>query len=337
ICYAWYDDAHQYPEKLVELTDVATYLDKKYGGWYDVCKKYGIYKGKWISIPLGASGGKMVYRKSWMNEAGFETFPGDLPGFLKLCQNLKAKGHPAGFALGNAVGDSGWCYWLMWTHGGKLINEKDQVVINSPETIAALEYAKQLYETFIPGTLSWLDPSNNKAFLAGEISLTSNGISIYYAAKTATDPKIKEMAADIYHAEYPIGPLGKPSQLNLIVPAMVFKYTKYPNAAKDYIRFMMEKEQFEPWSDASIGYFSHPLKYYENMKIWTVDPKHTPYRDVLNTSLWPSYAGSLGAQSAGVHADYVVANMVASVCSGSKTPKEAAAEAQRRAERYYKL
>jgi ABC-type glycerol-3-phosphate transport system substrate-binding protein len=38
----------------------------------------------------------------------------------------------------------------VWAHGGKLVDAKNNVVINSPETIAALEYSKQLYETFIP-------------------------------------------------------------------------------------------------------------------------------------------------------------------------------------------
>ena len=82
-------------------------------------------------------------------------------------------------------------------------------MIDSPETIKALEYAKELYGTFVPGTLSWLDPNNNKAFLDGQISLTNNGISIYYAAKTSTDPKVKEMAADINHANMPVGPVGQ--------------------------------------------------------------------------------------------------------------------------------
>ena len=64
-----------------------------------------------------------------------------------------------------------------------MVDKENNVIIDSPETVEALEYAKELYETFIPGTLSWLDPSNNKAFLAGELGLTQNGISIYYAAK----------------------------------------------------------------------------------------------------------------------------------------------------------
>lgn len=338
IVYGWYDDAHQYPEKLLDVSDLGQYLDQKFEGWYDVCKKFGMRRGKWISIPLGAAGARICYRESQLKAAGFDKWPGDLAGMLKAAQALKAKGTPGGLALGNAVGDGNtWVHWVLWAHGGKMVNEKDQVVINSPETIASLEYAKQLYETFVPGTLSWLDPSNNKAFLDGQISWTINGISIYYAAKTSQDATIKAMAADIQHAVPPVGPVGKPTELHLTVPAMVFKYTKYPNAAKDYIRFMLEREQYIPWQDASIGYFSQPLKAYEKSPVWTVDPKHTPYRDLMSKMLWPGYAGSLGYASSGAMADFILVNMFQQACSGAKTPKDAAAEAQKRAERYYKL
>ena len=338
VVYGWYDDAHQYPDKLLDLSDLGQYLDQKYEGWYDVCKKFGTRRGKWISIPLGAAGARIVYRESQLKAAGFDKWPNDLAGTLKAAQALKAKGTPGGLALGNAVGDANtWVHWVLWAHGGKMVNEKDQVVLNSPETIAALEYAKQLYETFVPGTLSWLDPSNNKAFLDGQISWTINGISVYYSAKTSTDATIKAMAADIQHAVLPVGPVGKATELHLTVPAMVFKYTKYPNAAKDYIRFMLEREQYMPWQDASIGYFSQPLKAYEKSPVWTVDPKHTPYRDLMSKMLWPGYAGSLGYASSGAMADFIIVNMFQQAASGAKSAKDAAAEATKRAERYYKL
>ena len=99
--------------------------------------------------------------------------------------------------------------------------------------------------------------------------LTNNGISIYYAAKTSQDPKVKELAPDIQHANFPIGPVGQPTELHLFFNQMIFKYTKYPKAAKEFLRFMMEKEQYEPWQKASIGYVTHPLKAYEKNPIWT--------------------------------------------------------------------
>jgi hypothetical protein len=52
--------------------------------------------------------------------------------------------------------------WLLWSHGGKLVDKNNKVVIDSPETIKALEYAKELYATFIPGTLSLAGPEQQQ-------------------------------------------------------------------------------------------------------------------------------------------------------------------------------
>jgi multiple sugar transport system substrate-binding protein len=333
------DDANLYPDKLVDVTDVCAYLGKKYGGFYPVCDPYLRPDGKkWIGVPLGVAGVALVYRESHMKAAGFNSFPKDTDGFLKLCKAMKDKGTAPGFALGNATGDGNtWCNWLVWAFGGKLVDANNKVVIDSPETIKALEYSKELYSTFVPGTLSWLDPNNNKAFLDEQISLTNNGISIYYAAKTSKDPKVSALAADINHANFPIGPVGKPSEFQLFFNQMIFKYTKYPKAAKEFLRFMMEDEQMNPWVQASIGYVAPALTAYEKNPIWTSDPKHTPYRDSMK-NMWPSgHAGKMGYASAGALADFIVVNMVAEAASGSKTPKEAADRAQKRAERYYKV
>src|SRR5690606_40980134 len=172
-----------------------------------------------------------------MKAAGFEEFPQDTEGFLELCKALKAKGTPAGFPHGKAVGDgNNYAHWLLWSHGGKMVDENGQVAINSPETIAAINYAKALYETFIPGTESWLDINNNRAFLAGQVSLTANGVSLYYAAKN--DPAMAELTEDIRTVTLPVGPVGKSVELHQTSTLSVFKHTKYPEAAKAYLAFM---------------------------------------------------------------------------------------------------
>jgi multiple sugar transport system substrate-binding protein len=332
------DDANLYPDKLLDVTDLATYLDKKYGGWYDSVKAYVRPDGKkYIALGLGCAGSMQVYRQSMLKAAGIETFPKNTDDFLKMCQALHAKGTPVGYALGHATGDGLWCNWLMWAFGGKLVDKDNKVVINSPETGKALEYGKQLYATFIPGTLSWLDPSNNKAFLDGQISCTNNGISIYYAAKNSQDEKVKAIAQDIQHAVFPVGPVGQPTEAHLFLNQMVMKYTKYPNAAKEFLRFMMEQEQFDPWLTACGGYISQPLAAYEKTAVWTADPKNTPYRDATKNMRPTGYAGRLGYASAGAGADFIVVDMVAEAISGSKTPQEAMERAQKRAERYYKV
>jgi multiple sugar transport system substrate-binding protein len=333
------DDANLYPEKLIDVTDLANYLGKKYGGFYPACEAYLRPDAKrWIGIPLGAAGSMMVYRESMLKAAGFNSFPKDTDNFLKMMKALKDKGTPGGFALGHATGDANtWCHWLVWSFGGKMVDQSNKVVIDSPETVRALEYAKELYGTFVQGTLSWLDPNNNKAFLDGQISVTNNGISIYYAAKTSKDPKINELTRDINHAEYPVGPAGVGTAFHLFLNQMIFKYTKYPKAAKEFLRFMMEEEQFGPWMQASIGYVAHPLAAYAKNPIWTSDPKHLPYRDAVKNMRPAGYAGKLGYASAGTLADFIMVDMVAEAASGGKSPKEAAERAQKRAERYYKV
>ena len=76
---------------------------------------------------------------------------------------------------------------------------------------------------------------------------------------------------------------------------------------------------------------------YEKTEIWTSDAKNTPYRDAVKNLRPAGYSGKLGYASAGAGADFIVCNMVAEAASGSKTPKEAAERAQKRAERYYKI
>ena len=332
------DDANLYPDKLLDVTDLGEYLGKKYGGWYEAGQAYTKPDGKkWIALPLGASGSLMVYRESMVKAAGFDSFPKDTDNFLKMMKALKEKGTPGGMALGNATGDGLWCNWLIWAFGGKLVDQNNKVVIDSPETLKALEYGKELYATFIPGTLSWLDPNNNKAFLDGQISVTNNGISIYYAAKNSTDPKVKEMAADIQHASFPVGPVGQPTESHLFFNQMIMKYTKYPQAAKAFLQFMMEQDQFAAWLTAAGGYIAPPLDAYAKIPVWTDDPKNTPYRDAVKNLRPAGYAGKLGYASAGAAADFIIVNMVAEAISGSKTPKEAMERAQKRAERYYRV
>jgi multiple sugar transport system substrate-binding protein len=91
------------------MTDLAEYLGSKYGGWYPVTRKYGMLRDRWIALPQGSPIGTFNYRVSAMRAAGFEEFPKDTAGFLKLCRGLRKVGRPAGFSLGHATGDAnGW-------------------------------------------------------------------------------------------------------------------------------------------------------------------------------------------------------------------------------------
>ena len=336
IVLCWFDDAHQYPDKLVDLTELGTYLGGKYGGWYDGLKGYATREGKFIALPLAAIGNAICYRDSHMKAAGFSEFPKDTAGFLELCKALKAKGTPAGFPHGKAVGDgNNYAHWLLWSHGGKMVDESGKVTINSPETIASIKYAKSLYETFIPGTESWLDINNNRAFLAGQVSLTANGVSLYYAAKK--DAKLKELAADIRTVNFPVGPVGQKIELHQTTSTLLFKHSKYPEAAKAYLKFMYEDAQMNAWIGGSSAYCCQALKAFAANPVWKADPIHEPYSHASETLRPNGYAGPLGYASAGVMADYVLVDMYAVAVTGQMSPEDAAAQAEKRANRYYRV
>ena len=324
-----------FPTKVLKMNDVADYLGKKYGGWTDAAAKTCKLGDDWLGIPVATNGGYMTYRKSATDKAGFSAFPTDFPGFLAMCKALKANNTPAGFALGHATGDAnGWLHWILWGHGAYTVDQNDKVIINSPETMKALDYCKTLSDTFIPGVASWNDSSNNKAYLAGELYCTLNGISIYVAAKT--DPTKKELAEDTYHALHPVGPVGKPSELQLALPILAFNFTKYPNAAKAFIAFMLEKEQFEGWLQGAQGYLTQTLNGYENAPIWTADPKNFVFSQASKRTLPASGIGTVGEKAAQAIADFIVVDMFANYCTGTKDAKGSIAEAERQLKRIYR-
>ena len=328
-----YSLPHLFPQKCLDVTDVATYLGKAHGGWAQSAEKYGKSGDKWICVPIATTGALINYRISSMEKAGFKEFPKDTDGMLELCKALKKNNTPAGFALGHASGDAnGWLHWNLWAFGGNLVDASDKVVINSPETAKALEYCKQLYETFIPGTASWNDSSNNKAFVSGDLHCTNNGISIYVAAKKDRP----DVAADMNHAYMPVGPIGKPTELHLSFPILTFNFTKYPNACKAFIAFMLDSANYNPWIGAAQGYLSHFLNEYDSNPVWTADPKTTPYRDVSKRTLTPAGLGTLGEKAAAAVADFIVVDMFANYVTGREDLKGAMAGAERQAKRIYR-
>src|ERR1700687_5032228 len=277
----------------------------------------------------------MTYRKSALDKAGFSEFPKDFPGFLAMCKALKANNTPAGFALGHATGDANaWVHNILWGYNAWTVDKDDKVIINSPETVKALEYAKALSDTFIPGVASWNDSSNNKAFLSGELYLTSNGISIYVAAKD--DPANKDLAEDIDQALWPVGPIGKPTELQLAVPILAFNFTKYPNAAKAFIAFMLEKDQFEKWLSGARGYLTHTLNAYDSAPVWTADPKNAVFAQASKRALPASGIGTPGEKAATAIADFLVVDMFANYCTGAQDAKTAMSQCERQLKRIYR-
>ena len=143
-----YSLPHLFPQKCVDVSDVADYLGKKYGGWVPSAVAYGKSGNKWIAIPVCYQRQHAELPHLILKKAGFSKFPETTDEFLEYAKATKRNNTPGGMALGHATGDgNAWVHWCLWAHGGNLVDKNDKVILNSPETAKALEYAKQLYET----------------------------------------------------------------------------------------------------------------------------------------------------------------------------------------------
>lgn len=330
LIWALHTVPHLFPDKLLDVSDVADYAGRKGGGWYPLLEAYCKSGGRWVAIANVVIGVLPVYRISHVKAAGFDAFPADTDGFLKLCQNLKANRTPAGFTFGKAPSDgNSFTHWLLWSHGGKVTDEAGKVAIDRPETLRALDYARALRETFPEGVLGWNDANNNQAFLSGNVSLTNNSVSIYGKAKADKLP----FADDIDHGLWPVGPAGRPGELHLVYPMIAFKYTKYPNAAKALLAFMMEKAQYDALLEGSVGYLSQSLRAFEANPVWTSDPRIRNFKEVAARGVPVSHPAPVTPQAAAIFADFVVIDMFSDTVSGQLSPKEAVAKAARRVQR----
>ncbi|MDX2155786.1 MAG: extracellular solute-binding protein [Hyphomicrobiaceae bacterium] len=312
---------HLYAASLADLSDVAEEVGKEQGGYYGISEGNCKAGGKWVAMPMCIIGALNAYRKSWFAEAGANKFPETWDEYRAVGKKLKAKGTPIGQALGQSFGDPPtFAYPFMWSFGGMEVDDKGAVVINSKETVEAVKYMTAFWkDSCDEGGLAWDDASNNRAFLAGEVSSTLNGASIYLLAarekgKYLTDDK-KELSSDILHGELPAGPKGK-FAFHTFQSHVLPSYSKNQKAAKDLLRFIHKKENYEQWFTTGLGFDTPGTKSWETHPMWEKDPVMKPYAVAGKLGATPGRAGPPNAKAAEVLSKYLIVNMFASAIKG---------------------
>ena len=273
---------HLYKASLVDVSDVAADVSKAQGDWYKAAVANASSGGKFFGVPMNYVGGLNAWRVSMFKDIGLTEFPKTWDAYRDAGKKLKAKGFPIGQSLGQSFGDPvGFAYPFLWSMGGAEVDDKGKVAINSKETVEAVKYMTAFWkDSMDEGGLAWDDSSNNRAFLAGTICSTLNGASIYIEAlrkpdqyKTADGKPLKD---DILHAPLPTGPKGQ-FGLHLVQSHVIPTYSKNQKAAKDLLRFMQAKENFEPWFETGQGFYTAATSGWENHKVWTQNPVMSPF------------------------------------------------------------
>jgi multiple sugar transport system substrate-binding protein len=307
-----------YDEKYVDVTDLAEAIGKEQGGWQESAREAVVVNGKWKAIPFGNVGQLMNWRTDWFKEVGFDKFPDTWDELLEAGTKLKAKGHPFGFELGHGFGDNhGWIYPLLWSYGAHEVEPDGKtIVIDSAETASALDFARTFYQkTMLEDVMGWNDASNNKAYLSQQISCTNNAESILWVAKR----DFPDIAKVTDQSLNPKGPTGK--RFHILAPwsHSIFTHATDQEAARRFLRWLMDKKQLQGWYDSADSYYAPFLHGYDNAEFWSVEPRNLPYRESLATSHLPGWPAPVSRAQAEVIAKYVVIDMFAKACAGTAT------------------
>ena len=322
----YYNWAHLYQSQLIDVSDVADALAKDQGGFYDVFNAAAKVGGKWLGVPHSIVGNAISYRKSWFKEVGYEKFPETWDDLRKATTALKKKGKPYGQTLGHTFGDAPtWAYPLMWSFGGAETDASGKkVTVNSKGTIESIKYMQALWKDGCDeGGLAWDDSNNNRAFHAGEISATLNGASIYIVAKRQKD-KLKDdkgepLFQDVDHAVFPLKGGAGVYPLYFSNAHGIMKYSKNQKVAKDLLRWVHKKENYEKWFQIAEGYSVASTKSWENHPMWAkIDKPLQIFRTAARDTRIFGFAGPSTAKSTEVYSKYIVTDMYAKAVQGMK-------------------
>ncbi len=279
-------------DSLEPMDDVVKAITSKYGGLTPDAEYLGKIDGTWYSAPgpIGTHTYPLVSRLDlWKKHAGVDLkkiFPAGpnrdpalvkawtLDAFLEGCKKLHKAGFPFGGPLGTYSDAQDWTGALFASFGSKPVNEKGDIVFDSDETRAALEYMKKLVSYMPRDVFAWDDGSNNRWIISGRGSAIQNPPSAWFVC---VRDQIKT-ASQLWHHDTPSGPKGR---FRGSLPRMVgvWNFSKNKSAAKDLIVHMLQKEQQDKLIEVAGGYDIPLIKAFNKHPVWKYvgPPKGTLY------------------------------------------------------------
>jgi multiple sugar transport system substrate-binding protein len=311
-----------YAESVADVSDVAEKLGKDQGGYYEESTAVANNGTKWLGVPWCILGNENSYRKSWFEAIGVTKFPETWDAYRAAGKKLKANNQPIGQALGHSFGDppTFW-YPFLWSFGGMEVDKGGKkVVLDSKATVESVKYAVAFWKDCCDeGGLAWDDSSNNRAFLAGTLSSTLNGASIYIEAKRKPDSYSTEKGTplwqDILHGTLPKGPAGQFSY-QLPMTNMLMGYSKQQDAAKKFLAWIASKPVYQAWFDSQQGYSAGPTTVWESDPLWNKDPVMLPFRTAGRGAHLPGYPGAADRKAAEAFSKYIIVDMYAKAVQG---------------------
>jgi multiple sugar transport system substrate-binding protein len=227
------------------------------------------HENKWWAIPHFIRSGGWWIRQGAFKEAGLDPYAANLDqGQLREMALKISKPDKEFWGWGmtaNRSGDGDTAIRnaiFMW--GGQITDETGEIVVLNKEpyrsnAIAGLNFYKEIYtdpkwaSMLPPGVGGWTDPSNNEAWLAGKIGITTNAGTVFAKAVVDKNP----VADDTYLLIQPkgLGPnaralMGAGDSMNFFI----MKGGKNREAGEQLIRYLMSPAVYKEMFKISTGY-----------------------------------------------------------------------------------
>jgi ABC-type glycerol-3-phosphate transport system substrate-binding protein len=321
---------------VVDMTDVVEECESRYGEMLDLCRKssFNPTTGKFYAFAPAWVPDPGDYRKSLWEAAGFPNGPSTWEELLEGGSKIKAEqGIQLGIGMSQEIDSDMAGRALLWSFGASIQDENENVVINSPETIEAVEFMKRLFEgAMTDEVFAWNAASNNQGLIAGELSYILNSISAYRTAQEANP----EVADDIFFSSALEGPAtalaAQHVMYNWIVPD---RGNVNVDAAKEFLLHYTENLAPAAWHSRLYDFPGFPERV-PDLNAWLDnDPFGSQPADklsVLKTALdWATNIGHPGPANpaAGeVFNTFIIPNMLAQAARGELTAQEAVAQAE---------
>lgn len=273
---------------LVDMDDVAEELGSQYGPWLEGVKSLVIIGGHWKAIPwqfqsLLANINVDNWQKIGMTTE--DVMKLDWNGLLEKAKELQKIGHPIALVIAEDMDSYSSVYSLLLGFGGRPVNENNEIVIDSPETKQALEYARDLFPYMPREMLGWDGGGNNRFLLSGLGTWTPNPPSIWAVATLKKLP----IAEKLDHVPMPGGPAGRYRMADFNNLG-IWKFSPNVDLAKDLVKYLMSKGQLDKQIENAMGYNAPTLGTYDNLTVWKENYPLRYYHPPVETTahqLWP--------------------------------------------------
>lgn len=208
------------------------------------------FNGQFMGLPYAQVPVVLWYNKQWLEEKGIsppETWD-------QLLAAAAAIHEPERQRYGILVTSSVYhttnqsLYSVMLSNGADAVDRETgtEVIINSPETVEAVEFYANLAQYNPPGGLSFEREDSQTAFLTGRIGMWIYGAWLASAILENAPDLFDQMAVTRVPTNKGRGAyLG---QTNLIL----FQHSQYPEQAKRWLEHLLHPDQYIPYALAEL-------------------------------------------------------------------------------------